>query len=39
MTTVAAIDRIVHHSIVLDLNLPSYRSEQAKKNTKTQEIM
>jgi DNA replication protein DnaC len=39
MTTVAAIDRIVHHSIVLDLNLPSYRSEQAKKNAKTQEIM
>ena len=31
MTTAAAIDRIVHHSVILELNLPSYRLEQSKK--------
>lgn len=29
MTTAAAIDRLVHHSLVLEINLPSYRLEQA----------
>ena len=24
MTTAAAIDRLVHHSVILELNLPSY---------------
>jgi DNA replication protein DnaC len=32
MTTAAAIDRLVHHCVILELNLPSYRMEQAKKN-------
>ena len=32
MTTAAAIDRLVHHSIILELNLPSYRLEQSKKD-------
>ena len=32
MTTAAAIDRLVHHSIILELNIPSYRMEQAKKD-------
>jgi len=32
MTTAAAIDRLVHHSIILELNLPSYRMEAAKKS-------
>jgi len=32
MTTAAAIDRLVHHSIILELNLPSYRLEQSKDN-------
>ena len=32
MTTAAAIDRLVHHSVILELNLPSYRMEQAKKS-------
>jgi DNA replication protein DnaC len=32
MTTAAAIDRLVHHSVILELNLPSYRLEQSKKN-------
>jgi DNA replication protein DnaC len=34
MTTAAAIDRLVHHSVVLELNVPSYRAEQAKKSKK-----
>ena len=32
MTTAAAIDRLVHHSVILELNLPSYRVEQAQKS-------
>ena len=31
MTTAAAIDRLVHHSVILELNLPSYRLEEAKR--------
>jgi DNA replication protein DnaC len=31
MTTAAAIDRLVHHSVILELNLPSYRLEQSNK--------
>lgn len=31
MTTAAAIDRLVHHSIILELNVSSYRLEQSKK--------
>ena len=31
MTTAAAIDRLVHHSVILELNIPSYRMEQAKR--------
>jgi len=30
MTTAAAIDRLVHHSVILGLNIPSYRVEAAK---------
>ena len=30
MTTAAAIDRLVHHSVIVELNLPSYRLEHAK---------
>lgn len=32
MTTAAAIDRLVHHSVILELNLPSYRLEISKEN-------
>jgi len=35
MTTAAAIDRLVHHSIILELNIPSYRMEQAQKDRTT----
>ena len=31
MTTAAAIDRLVHHSVILELNISSYRLEAAKK--------
>ena len=37
MTTAAAVDRLVHHSVILELNLPSYRLEQSKKNKKQSE--
>ena len=30
MTTCAAIDRLVHHSVILELNVRSYRLEEAK---------
>jgi len=32
MITAAAIDRLVHHSVILELNIDSYRMEQAKKD-------
>jgi len=31
MTTAAAIDRLVHHSVILELNVGSYRLESAKR--------
>ncbi len=31
MMTAAAIDRLVHHCVIVELNVPSYRAEQAKK--------
>ena len=34
MTTAAAIDRLVHHSLILEMNLPSYRLEASKKRAK-----
>jgi DNA replication protein DnaC len=34
MTTAAAIDRLIHHAIIIELNIPSYRLETAKKNQK-----
>jgi DNA replication protein DnaC len=30
MTTAAAMDRVVHHSVILELNLPSFRLETSK---------
>jgi len=32
MTTAAAIDRLVHHSVILELNVTSYRMEKSKEN-------
>lgn len=36
MTTAAAIDRLVHHSVILELNVPSYRLEAARQNDASQ---
>ncbi|MGH8566750.1 MAG: IS21-like element helper ATPase IstB [Gammaproteobacteria bacterium] len=33
MTTAAAIDRLVHHSVILELNVPSYRMETARQQS------
>lgn len=32
MTTAAAIDRLVHHSVIVELNIPSYRLDEAKRS-------
>jgi len=32
MTTAAAVDRLVHHSTIVELNIPSYRVEAAKRS-------
>jgi DNA replication protein DnaC len=37
MTTAAAIDRLIHHSVILELNTGSYRMAQAQKGRKEQE--
>jgi len=34
MTTAAAIDRLVHHSVILELNISSYRVKHAKTSQK-----
>ena len=38
MTTAAAIDRLVHHSVILELNLPSYRMEASKEKLLADEV-
>lgn len=37
MTTAAAIDRLVHHATILELNGPSYRTDTAKKHKEKQQ--
>ncbi len=34
MTTAAAIDRLVHHSVILEFDVPSYRTDKASRKTK-----
>jgi len=29
MTTAAAVDRLIHHCVILELNVKSYRREEA----------
>jgi DNA replication protein DnaC len=36
MMTAAAIDRLVHHSVIMELNIASYRVEEAKKKQEAQ---
>jgi DNA replication protein DnaC len=38
MTTAAAIDRVVHHSVILELTGPSFRAEAAKARSQDPEI-
>ncbi len=35
MTTAAAIDRVVHHSVIMELSVPSFRQEVAKSRTRS----
>lgn len=35
MTTAAAIDRLVHHSVIVELNISSYRLDAAKRSQET----
>lgn len=37
MTAAAAIDRVVHHSVILELTVPSYRAEVARARTQDEE--
>jgi len=37
MTTAAAIDRLIHHSVILELNNKSYRMQQAQQDRKEKE--
>ncbi len=37
MTTAAAIDRLVHHSVILEFDVPSFRTEKAKQEAKTKD--
>lgn len=39
MTTAAVIDRLVHHSVILELNLSSYRLQAAKESKSTNETI
>jgi DNA replication protein DnaC len=32
MTAAAAVDRLVHHSVIVELNVPSYRAEAARRS-------
>ena len=36
MTTAAAVDRLVHHSVILEVNIESYRLEKARKRSNNQ---
>jgi DNA replication protein DnaC len=38
MTTAAAIDRVVHHSVILELGITSYRAEAAKQRARSESV-
>lgn len=38
MTTAAAVDRLVHHAEILELNAKSYRAQKASKKAKNEEL-
>lgn len=39
MTTVAAIDRLMHHSVIVELNIPSYRLDTAKRAQRRLDVL
>ena len=38
MATAAAIDRVVHHSVILEFDVPSYRTGVAQKRNQEQDV-
>ena len=38
MATAAAIDRVVHHSVILEFDVPSYRTNAAQQRVQAEEV-
>ena len=38
MATAAAIDRVVHHSVILEFDVPSYRTNVAQQRVQAEEV-
>ena len=38
MATAAAIDRVVHHSVILQFDVPSYRTDAAQQRGLAEEV-
>ena len=38
MTTAAVIDRVVHHSVILEFDVPSYRTDAAQQRDQSEEV-
>ena len=38
MTTAAAVDRVVHHAVILELPIPSYRAQAAKARSQASSV-
>ena len=38
MATAAAINRVVHHSVILEFDVPSYRIDTAQHRNRAQEV-
>ena len=38
MATAVAIDRVVHHSVILEFDVPSYRTDPAQQRGQSEEV-
>ena len=38
MATAAAIDRVVHHSVILEFDVPSYRTDAAQQRSEAEAV-
>ena len=38
MATAAAIDRVMHHSVILEFDVPSYRTDAAQQRGQAEEV-